>query len=33
MRRWGFAKAFTKIKEIGNLIAAANKNRGGSDIK
>jgi hypothetical protein len=34
MRRWGFGKAFTKIKEIGNLIAAADKNRAaGGDMK
>jgi hypothetical protein len=34
MRRWGFEKAFTKIKQIGNLILAADKNRiAGGDIK
>jgi hypothetical protein len=27
MRRWGFEKVLTKIKEIVNLIGAADKNR------
>jgi hypothetical protein len=34
MRRWGFEKVLTKIKKIGNLIAAADKNRAaGGDMK
>lgn len=33
MRRWGFAKVFTKINEIGNFTAGENKIRGENDTK